>query len=209
MIFTNSYIGFLLLLFVLILIYIILIKYVARLTNTTEHSVENDLRNPMQFLFDQNGIVDCERTKLPCVADRQCTDNCISQNAVGAMMCIEGFCAQRDAQIAGTRPDQFECDSDRGLINVFAASEFVVNQMCVSTYRDLFDDLGEPRPYLCGSGGQLDVNLTNRQFSVNDCRCADGYIRMVFNQTALARSVPVCIPASRIALYKKIYNNAN
>ncbi|AHH82679.1 PIF-3 [Buzura suppressaria nucleopolyhedrovirus] len=206
--FNSYYVGFLLFLIVLIILYNVLINSITRLIRVDKQDSENNSRNPMQFLFDQNGIVDCGHTKLPCVTDRQCTDNCVVQNAAGVMVCEKGFCSQRNPQIAGTRPDKFECDSDKGLINVFVASEFVVDQLCISLYRDLFDDLGEPRPYLCDLGGHLNVNLTTRQFSVDDCRCADGYIRMVFNQTALARSVPVCIPASRAALYKKIYNVA-
>ncbi|AAZ38222.1 ORF-56 [Agrotis segetum nucleopolyhedrovirus A] len=158
----------------------------------------------IDLVFDRNGVVDCTSTRLPCVTDRQCADNCAVQNTVGALVCDNGFCANRDPSFTG-RPDDFECDIALGLIKVFVASEFVVDQLCISTYRDIVDDLGKPRPYLCDSG-TLDIDLVNRQFSAADCTCSAGYTKMLFNQTALARSIPVCIPNRASNVYNKIYD---
>ncbi|AAC70329.1 LdOrf-143 peptide [Lymantria dispar multiple nucleopolyhedrovirus] len=157
----------------------------------------------LELVFERNGIVNCARTRLPCVRDDQCRDNCARQVTAGEFECEEGFCAIRESNASG-RPDDFECDQTRGLLNVFAASEFVVTQTCVSVYRDLIDDLGEPRPYLC-EGGELDIDLVGRQFSANDCRCAAGFRKMVFDQTALARSIPVCIPSRLADVYSRFY----
>jgi hypothetical protein len=119
--------------------------------------------------------------------------------------CNGGFCTARDAQVSGQDTHNIDCDSSLGLIKAFIASEFVVDQICISTYRDVIDDLGQPRPYLCESG-KLDINLVTRPFSANDCVCAGGFTKMLFNQTALARSIPVCIPNRLANIYKKIYD---
>lgn len=161
-------------------------------------------QSAIDLVFDRNGVVDCTSTRLPCVTDRQCMDNCAVQNAVGALVCDNGFCANRDASLTG-RPDDFECNIALGLIKVFVASEFVVDQICISTYRDIVDDFGEPRPYLC-EHGTLDIDLVNKQFSSADCTCAAGYTKMLFNQTALARSIPVCIPNRARNVFSKVYD---
>ncbi|AUV65327.1 PIF-3 [Alphabaculovirus myunipunctae] len=166
---------------------------------------DNEPGSLIDLVFDRNGIVDCVATRLPCVTDRQCADNCAVQNAVGALVCENGFCANRDASF-DARPDDFECDIRLGMIKVFVASEFVVDQLCISTYRDIVDDLGEPRPYLC-HGGTLDIDLVNRPFSVADCRCSNGYTKMLFNQGALARSIPVCIPNRVSKVYAAVYDS--
>jgi Per os infectivity factor 3 len=163
----------------------------------------NEPKSLIDLVFDRNGIVDCTTTRLPCVTNRQCLDNCAVQNAVGALVCEDGFCANRDASITG-RPDDFECDIRLGLIKVYVASEFIVNQLCISTYRDIVDDFGEPRPYLCANG-ELDIDLVNKPFSVADCECATGYTKMLFNQGALARNIPVCIPNRTSNVYSKVY----
>ncbi|QYC92743.1 Per os infectivity factor 3 [Trabala vishnou gigantina nucleopolyhedrovirus] len=164
---------------------------------------ETAVNNSMQFVYEQNGVVDCVQTKLPCVTDRQCVDNCIMQNAIGVTVCEEGFCTNVDANVSG-RPDDFECDAALGLIKVFAASEFVVNQFCISTYRDIIDDLGKTRPYVCDNG-ILNIDLVNRQFSPSDCACVYGHTKLVYDQTAFARSIPVCVPNSLTPIYKRIY----
>ncbi|AIU41339.1 pif-3 [Sucra jujuba nucleopolyhedrovirus] len=203
--FTSYYVGFLLLLLVFFILYIFTMRYVRQLFILQEQEIEADTQNPMTLVFSQNGIVDCVQTKLPCVSNRQCTDNCALQNAIGVLECDQGFCVLRDPQIAGNRPDDFECDPKLGLVKVFAASEFVVDQLCISLYRDVFDDLGDPRPYVCDSG-DINVDLVERPFSIEDCRCSNGFTRMVFNQTALARSIPVCIPNLSANLFSRIYN---
>jgi Per os infectivity factor 3 len=201
----NNIISIILILVILIIVYLACYNVVLYLNNLDEHEIEQAIFNPMEFVYEQNGTVDCVNTRIPCVSNRQCLDNCATQNTVGQIVCSNGFCANQNSQIAG-RPDDFECDSALGLIKVFVASEFVVNQLCVSTYREIVDDLGSARPYLCDNG-TLNIDLAVRQFTIHDCICSDGYTRMLFNQTALARAVPVCIPNSAANIYSKIYQN--
>ncbi|ABI35794.1 Pif3 [Ectropis obliqua nucleopolyhedrovirus] len=206
--FINYVVGLLLVLVVLCFMYYIFMGKVLQLIEADETANEDTFNDPMQLVFARNGIVDCNNTRLPCVTDRQCIDNCVLQLATGRLECDNGFCVNRDANIAG-RPEtetQLDCDIALGLIRVFAASEFVVSQTCISTYRDIVDDLGSIRPYVC-SDGTLDIDLSVRQFSPADCKCNPNYTKMIFNQTAFARSVPVCIPNSRAAVYSKIYEN--
>ncbi|QUJ09292.1 Pif-3 protein [Gynaephora ruoergensis nucleopolyhedrovirus] len=202
--YINTFIGFAVLLISLFVVYLICFRQVLHMINAeTAHAVHS-AANPIELLFERNGIVDCSHTRLPCVADRQCADNCAVQNAIGTIVCDQGFCVNRDAQVAGQRPDDFECDATLGLVKVYIASEFVVNQMCISTYRDIFDDDGRARPYVCDSG-TLNVDLTTRPFTLDDCLCLPGHTKMLFTQTALARSIPVCIPDSAKNIYQKIY----
>ena len=205
---TSNIIGVVVLLIVLFIVCFYVTRTLQNLNAKQEAKITaaNKARpeSIMDLVFDRNGIVDCKTTRLPCVTDRQCADNCTIQNAVGALVCDNGFCANRDATYTG-RPDDFECDIRLGLIKVYVASEFVVDQLCISTYRDLVDDLGEPRPYLC-QNGILDIDLVNKPFSPGDCRCASGYTKMLFNQTALARTIPVCIPNRTRNVYRKIYD---
>ncbi|WBB27202.1 PIF-3 [Mythimna sequax nucleopolyhedrovirus] len=189
---------------VVIIALLIVCYYVMKGADNLNKLRPNTPSSLIDLVFHRNGIVDCTSTRLPCVMDRQCADNCAVQNATGALVCENGFCMNRDASLTG-RPNDFECDISLGLIKVFVASEFVVDNLCISTYRDIVDDFGEPRPYLCGGGGTLDIDLANRQFSPADCTCAAGFTKMIFNQTALARTIPVCIPDRAANVYRKIY----
>ncbi|AGR56850.1 pif3 [Hemileuca sp. nucleopolyhedrovirus] len=201
---STYLIGFSVILVVLIIIYYVCINQAVRLNEFHANEIADDSSSPMEFVYDRNGVVDCGHTKLPCVTDRQCIDNCVSQNAIGTLVCDEGFCSNRDSQISG-RPDDFECNASLGLIKVFAASEFVVDQLCISTYRDIIDDFGTPRPYVCDDG-TLNVDLMLRQFTPNDCICSPGYTKMTFYQTAFARTIPVCVPDSLASVYSRIYD---
>lgn len=202
--FVTAFIGYVTLLVTLIILYFYLLKLANASIDENYKTEIRHTNNPVQIKFAQNGIVDCIHTRLPCVTDRQCRDNCSLQNAVGGTVCFEGFCSSQDLNVAN-RPDDFVCDPRLGLINVFVASEFVMDQICISLYRDVVDDLGEPRPYLCDNG-VLDLDLASRQFTANDCTCAARYTKMLFNQTALARTIPVCIPDAAINVYSKIYS---
>lgn len=203
---SSSIFGIIIVIIVLYIMSFYLMRTIQTINDNETHDVvraNTDPRIAMDIVFDRNGVVDCNSTRLPCVSDRQCIDNCLIQTAVGALVCDNGFCGNRDSGITG-RPDDFECDPALGLFKAFVASEFVVDQLCISTYRDIVDDFGEPRPYLC-TNGTLDIDLANRQFTAADCTCSSGYTKMLFNQTALARSIPVCIPNRSRAIFSKIY----
>ncbi|QDL56952.1 PIF-3 [Dione juno nucleopolyhedrovirus] len=162
---------------------------------------------PMEFSFQRVRAVDCALNRLPCVTDQQCRDKCVVASAANDLSCDNGFCSATNALAAGTpTPDSGnDCDPALGLLRVYtAAGDFVVSQTCVSTYRDLVDDTGAARPYLC-DGGVLRLNLDTTQFSADACTCADGYEKLLFRQTALARTVPVCIPSRMATLYRRVY----
>ncbi|ABM45759.1 per os infectivity factor 3 [Spodoptera frugiperda multiple nucleopolyhedrovirus] len=203
---SSSIYGIVVALVVLFIVCFYIMGTIQTLNDRETHEIVKANVNPqtaMDIVFDRNGVVDCNSTRLPCISDQQCQDNCLIQTAIGGIACNNGFCGTRDASFTG-RPDDFECDPKLGLIKAYVASEFVVDQMCISTYRDIVDDLGEPRPYLCDNG-VLDIDLISKQFSAADCTCSSGYTKMLFNQTALARSIPVCIPNRSRNVFSKIY----
>jgi hypothetical protein len=157
------------------------------------------------FSFQRNRGVDCALNRLPCITDQQCRDNCVIASAASELLCEQGFCSAADVLANGQPPNLIECDPALGLLNVFAVGgDFVVSQTCVSTYRDLVDDNGNVRPYICDSGN-LTLNLNTIQFSPQSCECLQNYAKMLFHQTALARTIPVCIPRDLINLYSRIY----
>ncbi|USC25953.1 pif-3 [Palpita vitrealis nucleopolyhedrovirus] len=193
-------------LFIIVLtIYMYIFKFVQKfiLQNKTPQHAETPLFN---FTFQRNRGTDCSLNRLPCVTDQQCRDNCVIANAVSELTCRDGFCSASDVLQNAQAPNSITCDPALGLIRVFAVGgDFVVAQTCVSTYRDLVDDTGTLRPYLCDNGN-LNINLNQIQFSPNDCECLIGYEKLVFRQTALARAIPVCIPNNLVNLYKRVYN---
>ncbi|QED40621.1 PIF-3 [Chrysodeixis includens nucleopolyhedrovirus] len=195
--------------FFIIISLLIICFYSLNLTNyvMTEQidEIENDAINSLEFVFQRNGLVDCSHTKIICVNDRQCKNNC----ALSAFnyVCDNGFCNVQDPKVSGQAVEDINCDSKLGLMKVFAASEFAVKQMCISMYRDIVDDQGTLRPYFC-EPGSVKLDLANTAFFIEDCRCSDSHVKMIFNQTALARTIPVCIPKTQINLYNKIYSTA-
>ncbi|AKN80670.1 Per os infectivity factor 3 [Perigonia lusca single nucleopolyhedrovirus] len=199
--FSTTFWGYLTIFVVLLIVYYYCMNALRSIRMHEETEDDSDA-NILKFIFDRNGVVDCNQTKLPCVTDRQCRDNCLL--SFGETICDNGFCSLRSPNISGGEDDDTRCDSSLGLMKVFLASEYVVRQMCVSLYRDIVDDNGEIRPYICDNG-RLNVDFVNRQFTAEDCTCAENYTKMLFVQTALVRSVPVCIPNSRLPLYSKIY----
>lgn len=202
----QQIIGITVLLIILFSLYAYVVQAVNYLRTLQNKQIELGVYEPMHYVFERSGIADCLNTKLPCITDRQCENNCARQTALGSLTCDEGFCSVRDARISG-QPIDFFCDPALGLMSVYVASEFVVDQMCISLYRDIFNDLGETRPYIC-QPGVLTTDLANKQFSHNDCVCATGYTKMLFDQTALARTIPVCIPNAAVNVYKHIYQIA-
>ncbi|BBD51407.1 per os infection factor-3 [Samia ricini nucleopolyhedrovirus] len=161
---------------------------------------------PMHFEFQRARGVDCALSQLPCVTDQQCRDICVIASAASGLACEAGFCSATNALAEAQAPDAgADCDPALGLLRIYAAGgDFVVAQTCVSTYRDLVDDTGTPRPYLCDAGA-LRFSLDTTPFSPDACTCAAGYERLLFRQTALARTVPVCIPAHSAGLYGRVY----
>ncbi|AUF81628.1 pif-3 [Malacosoma neustria nucleopolyhedrovirus] len=205
--FNNSFIGLVVLIVVLCIVCFYIISTANRLVQDhLDRSRRYNVSDRLNIVFDRNGIVDCSFTRLPCVTDRQCRDNCLATNALSGLVCDEGFCATRPQTVTGLPPEnEIECDPKLGLFRAFVGFEYMMNQMCISTYRDVIDDAGNPRPYVCNSG-VLDIDVTSRQFSADDCTCFAGYTKMIFNQTALARSIPVCVPNALRNVFSTIYD---
>ncbi|AGR57079.1 PIF-3 [Choristoneura rosaceana nucleopolyhedrovirus] len=192
---------------VLAIVYFYALHFVRRFMQ--EDAVERQMATTaplMEFAFQRARAVDCSLNRLPCVTDQQCRDNCVIASAASGLACESGFCSATNALSEAQAPDSAnECDPALGLLRVYAAGgDFVVAQTCVSTYRDLVDDTGAARPYLC-DGGALRLNLDTTPFSADACTCASGYDKLLFRQTALARTVPVCIPLHMANLYKRVY----
>ncbi|AGQ20293.1 pif-3 [Clostera anastomosis granulovirus A] len=154
----------------------------------------------LRVLFERHNITDCDTVNVPCVTDAQCRDNCVS----GLVMhCNDGgFCS------AGTRyvlSETEKCDPARGLVVVFNAVENLgFERVCVSLYRDVIEDGGELRPYVC-EHGVMNVSLEERPFSVEDCECDDGYTKFVYTQGAYNRPTPVCLTNEQGKLFSRIY----
>nr|AOL56685.1 hypothetical protein [Chrysodeixis includens nucleopolyhedrovirus] len=211
--FSSISLGIIFILIGLLVICFYLLKTINIMTANRVESIDKDNRNTsksaLQFVYDQNGIVDCSHTRLPCVSKRQCTNNCAI--AINQFDCVDGFCT---AAIPYTGPNSIKsiCDRSRGLVDAIVADDILVYNTCVSTYRDIVSDSGALRPYICGyrdavdSTGNLSLDLVNKPFSVEDCICDSGYTRMYYNQTSLVRSIPVCIPNNLVSIYKNIYD---
>lgn len=197
----------LILLIIILIVYMYTFKFVQNFILQDAHMRINELEAPpLNFTFQHNRGVDCSLNRLPCVTDQQCRDNCVISSAASELTCQDGFCNATNALLNAQAPDLIECDPALGLLHIFSAGgDFVVSQACVSTYRDLVDDTGTPRPYLCNNG-RLNMNLDTVQFSPDACECSSGYEKMLFRQTALARTIPVCIPNHLANLYRRVYN---
>nr|AGE61369.1 hypothetical protein [Chrysodeixis chalcites nucleopolyhedrovirus]AGE61516.1 hypothetical protein [Chrysodeixis chalcites nucleopolyhedrovirus] len=211
--FSSISLGIIIILIALLIVCFYLLKTINMMTENKIQNVErankNTGKSALQFVYEQNGIVDCSHTRLPCVSKRQCTNNCAI--AINQFDCVEGFCT---ASIPYRGPDSIEsiCDRSRGLVDAIVADDILVYNTCLSTYRDIVNDSGDLRPYICGykdavvSNGNLSLDLVNRPFSVEDCVCDSNYTRMYYNQTSLVRSIPVCIPNNLVSIYKNIYD---
>ncbi|AAM70229.1 hypothetical protein [Phthorimaea operculella granulovirus] len=142
--------------------------------------------------FDRNNIFDCEQINVPCVSHDQCRDNCL-----GMMRCNDaGFCGPGNTFVV--RPET--CDIERGLITVYTD----VGLLCISLYRDVIDDSGQLRPYIC-SGGTMTINLEDGPFSIEDCVCPPNHTKFSFTSGAFTRAIPVCVPNIMAALYRRVY----
>lgn len=156
----------------------------------------------VRIAFQKHNILDCNNVVIPCVTDAQCRNNCID----GMIMYCDdgGFCSKT------SRIDNMEnCDEDKGLIVVLNALDgLVVERMCVSLYRDVINDDGSLKPYVC-ENGEMILNLTENLFDTNDCTCLSNYQKFVFKSSAFTRPIPVCIPHSLSVLYGRIYEKSH
>ncbi|QOD39993.1 pif-3 [Matsumuraeses phaseoli granulovirus] len=149
--------------------------------------------------FERHNIIDCNAVNVPCVVDDQCRDNC-SGGLV--MHCNEGgFCARGLRTV--THID--DCDVSRGQIMVFnAIGGLVVENLCVSVYRDVVEDGGELRPYVC-EHGTMYLDLENGPFQIDDCVCDQGFVKFSYSSGSFSRPVPVCIPNKSARLFNRLY----
>ncbi|AQQ80300.1 PIF-3 [Betabaculovirus altermyunipunctae] len=155
----------------------------------------------VKLLFQRDNVTDCETLALPCVTDAQCENNCQSGMF---MRCQQGFCSRYNRPIEYVGVD--DCDISRGMVMVLTALDsFLVMRSCISLYRDVIDDRSELRPYVCDPGS-MHINLEVSPFSISDCNCDAGFVKLAYHQGAFARSTPVCIPTNRASLYSRIYD---
>ncbi|AAG27327.1 PxORF29 peptide [Plutella xylostella granulovirus] len=168
----------------------LLVIYNSVQAATTDHRKVN-------LAFERfNNVIDCDKNRTPCITDAQCRDNC--EDGV-LMTCEQGFCG-----IKVQRETTF-CDIERGMITVLEAlNSFVVKETCISTYRDVIDDDSNLRPYVC-EGGEMNINLEDGPFAVEDCQCRQGFTRFAYSQGAFSRTIPVCIPNRLATIYDRVY----
>ncbi|AER41464.1 PIF-3 [Epinotia aporema granulovirus] len=164
--------------------------------NTSPNTANTDAR--ARLLFERHNILDCDAIKLPCMVDEQCSENCKSGIT---MRCENGFCATRPRYSANHE----DCDVSRGLIMVVTALDgFAVENVCVSMYRDVVEDGGELRPYVC-ENGVMNLDLENGPFAVEDCTCNSGFTRFTYTSGAFSRPIPVCIDNASAVLFARVY----
>nr|UYX49664.1 pif-3 [Darna trima granulovirus] len=180
---------------VIIIVSFVLIIVTRRWFNTIKINQRN-----LNTIFEKHNILNCDAVNVPCVTDDQCRDNCV--NGMMTRCNESGFCGQNLRYVGA---DFETCDPALGLIVILnALDEFVIEQVCVSMYRDVIDDNGLLRPYVCQYGNMY-IDLENGPFDVNDCVCDSGYTKFNYSPGTFNRSVPVCIPNSSLNLYKRIY----
>jgi|WetSurMetagenome_2_1015567.scaffolds.fasta_scaffold26028_2 hypothetical protein len=180
--------------FILVVVVILLLY----LRTTVEREIAEEKR--VRLLFDKNNMMDCENVQVPCVEDQQCRDNCLTGIT---KRCERGFCT---GTLRITPDDLEECDASRGLFGVLNALDgLVVETLCVSLYRDVIDDNGDLRPYVC-EGGDMRINLEESIFSVDDCTCRDFTTKYIYRPGAFGRDIPVCVPNGRIGLFDRVYD---
>ncbi|AIS92031.1 per os infectivity factor 3 [Erinnyis ello granulovirus] len=182
--------------FVLILCFVFFVSVVTRRWFNQEYETKKNVR----IAFEKRNILDCDSVNVPCVADDQCVDNCQG----GLMMTCNssGFCSR---ELKLTTNNLEDCDANRGMITIInAVGGFVVESACVSLYRDVIDDNGEMREYVC-NGGTMDLRLEERPFDVSDCDCPSNHTRFTFTSGAFTRPTPVCVPNNLSSLYQRVY----
>lgn len=175
------------------------------LVNNAHHILSKNHPVPaaLTLRFETERLVNCGNVPLPCITDEQCHQNCAWTNIDDIQACgPAGVCTTRTNVEA--IESNVDCDATRGLIPVFLANEFAIQQSCISIYRDVIDDRGDLRPYIC-DGGSMSVDLVAGNFNPDDCTCPTGTRRLIFEQGALARPTPVCLPDRVVELYSRVY----
>ncbi|AAS82709.1 ORF29 [Agrotis segetum granulovirus] len=189
------------LLSIFLIVCIIIMLWIARVMMNQEEMEEKRAR----LLFEKNNILDCSNTSIhvPCVTDRQCQENCRS----GILFtCIAGFC-QVELQAVDTI-EPADCDAERGQIVVLnALDSLVVDYFCISLYRDVIEDGGNLRNYVC-DGGEMYINLEEGPFQVSDCKCPEEHTRLTYRPGAFHRDTPVCIRNRPAILYSRVYGTS-
>ncbi|AKS25369.1 pif-3 [Clostera anastomosis granulovirus B] len=184
--------------FVLILCFVLLVSVWMRRYLKHQYETTKQIR----IAFERRNILDCDAVNVPCVSNDQCVDNCRG----GLMMSCNssGFCSRA---LQATINDPETCDANRGMIaviNALGSGGVISDSVCVSLYRDVVDDSGELREYVC-DGGNMDLQLETRPFDVSDCECAPNYTKFTFVSGAFTRPTPVCVPNSLAVLYERVY----
>ncbi|AAQ21629.1 unknown [Cryptophlebia leucotreta granulovirus] len=180
---------------ILILIFVMAMIFVLNKWLTADFANSNRRVN---IVFERHNILDCDAINIPCVSDRQCRDNC---RGGLVMHCnLGGFCSR------GARWSVEDCDASKGLIVALNAVDgLMVDRLCLSLYRDVIQDDGEIRPYVC-EGGNLELDLENQPFHVDNCICGPNHTKFSYNSGAFTRTIPVCIPNESASLYDRIYS---
>ncbi|AAK94124.1 CUN046 similar to AcMNPV ORF115 [Culex nigripalpus nucleopolyhedrovirus] len=200
--------GLVVLILVLVMIQLILTSGAKFLAKHAQESRERAARARGESVlpeihFAGSQHVDCHNTKLPCIDNADCQRNCALTRDGGVSSCIGGFCSTDHKSI----PEKRNCVEEHGILRVFTADEFVINQSCLSTYRDIFTDDNKLQPYVC-TGGQLEINLLEQAFTPDACVCGTGTTKYIYRPGPYNRPIPVCLTKQQAALLGRVYERA-
>ena len=167
------------------------------------NNVQNETTLLYRYLNFSNDLsLDCHNNKIPCLSNADCLENCKSSRIGAILSCQKGYCSTDPAAMG----NENECDIQHGIINVFVGHEFIAEQTCMSTYRDIFTDNNQLIPYVC-QNGVVNVNLLVEPFTVDSCTCPVNTTKLIYQPSKFNRVIPVCIPNNLVSLYSRIYDN--
>lgn len=187
-------IGFFIL---IILTTIFILRFRAQAPPPADAGMEYSLK------FKSKPAMDCVLDRLPCVVDSQCRDYCRRPIGRNIFRCDLGFCTPSTAL---TSTLEEVCDEAKGLLSVVLATDFVVDQACISLVREVFEDNGDKKKFIC-DGGELDVDFKVRALAISDCACPNDKTKLIYDQGPLVSKTPLCVPKKSSALYERIYQS--
>ena len=152
-------------------------------------------------LFSGPQTINCHDNKLPCIMDEDCRQMCsISANG-NQSSCNDGYCgSSNNFNDVAT----YDCNNEHGIVKVFIGREFIAEQLCISTLRDVYNDDDTLKPYVCDNG-EFSFNYLVSQITSENCNCSSGYTKFLYEGTTFTRQIPICIPNNLKGLYARIY----
>lgn len=194
-------------LMLLVVLFVIVLQYsnIQSIANTDEFSVvrkknKNDFveSTSKKNFFKIDNVVDCLNNHVDCTTIEDCADRCdslgvtssIQQGVSNQFTCDtnRNLCVPEVEVEAKTRVD---CNNEHGIVALLKVNSYTrnVEWVCVSLYKDYFDDDGNQISTTCGAGSLDGVNIlkSRRRPSFVDCSCDVDHHRMVNSM-----DIPLC-----------------